>query len=89
MLCETYEVLDNSKECLNPCFNGICSASTVYSGPDVLRSLNPCFNGICSAREFTVEESREYWEICLNPCFNGICSASSLMGTTMFSSVRS
>ena len=37
---------------LNPCFNGICSASEYYIGRSNRRKvcLNPCFNGICSAR---------------------------------------
>ena len=35
---------------LNPCFNGICSASFLYKTQSQTQiSLNPCFNGICSA----------------------------------------
>ncbi len=38
-------------QCLNPCFNGICSASLIQFIPEKekIESLNPCFNGICSA----------------------------------------
>ncbi len=45
------EICNNKiKMCLNPCFNGICSASAnkcAFNFTGV--SLNPCFNGICSA----------------------------------------
>ena len=37
--------------CLNPCFNGIWSASEeIVRYVNEIRSLNPCFNGIWSAR---------------------------------------
>ena len=36
--------------CLNPCFNGICSATCYHVRlPWLWFCLNPCFNGICSA----------------------------------------
>ena len=35
---------------LNPCFNGICSATVPTGKYRILTiGLNPCFNGICSA----------------------------------------
>ena len=69
---------------LNPCFNGICSATKLRG--EVRTSygcLNPCFNGICSAtgRHSIPFISRT---TCLNPCFNGICSATHLRTTTLF-----
>ncbi len=67
---------NNNNSCLNPCFNGIWSASW---RPDsrqgrVQWSLNPCFNGIWSA-SFTMKTYGGP-PMSLNPCFNGIWSAS-------------
>ena len=64
------------KQCLNPCFSGIWSAS--YDGPSYKnrdgKRLNPCFSGIWSAR---YDYSKKVFnELRLNPCFSGIWSAS-------------
>ena len=73
---------NNNNSCLNPCFNGIWSASW---RPDsrqgrVQWSLNPCFNGIWSASWRPDScQGRVQWS--LNPCFNGIWSASFTMKT--------
>ena len=56
MVCEsTGEIwtINPATPCLNPCFNGICSASFDKKlSNSIIGSLNPCFNGIWSAREY-------------------------------------
>ncbi len=53
MLCEFHNFKDKNLVSLNPCFNGICSASNITENHrnKNIKSLNPCFNGICSARK--------------------------------------
>ncbi len=61
---------------LNPCFNGIWSASLVSRDDEDRRdSLNPCFNGIWSASLRSLHLLIQN-NLSLNPCFNGIWSAS-------------
>mgnify|MGYP001017378538 CR=1 FL=1 len=55
--------------CLNPCFNGRYSQSTLLYLKHEVISLNPCFNGRYSQRKkFGSKIQKNY---CLNPCFNG------------------
>ena len=79
MVCEVTIIMFDCYivHCLNPCFNGIWSASETGEfglEAQIWLGLNPCFNGIWSAR--TPSLSRWSLWICLNPCFNGIWSAS-------------
>ena len=59
---------------LNPCFNGIWSA-TIGENLRTMEEfgLNPCFNGIWSATVSDAIDGKTY--VSLNPCFNGIWSA--------------
>ena len=52
---ELTQLDENGVESLNPCFNGICSASSFRTQQRLHQdSLNPCFNGICSASQMVL-----------------------------------
>ena len=70
-------IITSSVECFNPCFSGLCSATSPDgSNVSTLTScFNPCFSGLCSAtlylRLFLLSQAS------FNPCFSGLCSATS------------
>ena len=66
--------------CLNPCFNGIWSATLFILMNELISNcLNPCFNGIWSAT--TQSDVQKQLDSSLNPCFNGIWSATVITTT--------
>ena len=78
MVCErlAHHSVDKQPSGLNPCFNGIWSASIPLEELlDTISCLNPCFNGIWSAR-LSRDSLLPLPPLRLNPCFNGIWSAS-------------